>query len=107
MPELPFTYEDLTNWNPVDEQRAAQESKPDMSQMNPINKAQSFLKGKMSQLKGHMQSAEGLIDVGYAMNPVTRIVDMGSKFFGGPGLTEGYKHGTTMTGQVRVPPTPF
>jgi hypothetical protein len=107
MPELPFTLEDLTNWNPVDEQRLAKESKPDMSQMNPMNNAQRFLKSKMSELKGHMSSAEGLIDVGYAMNPVTRIVDMGSKFFGGPGLTEGYKQGTTMTGQVRVPPAPF
>jgi len=104
MPELPFTFEDLRNYNPADQQRLAAESKPDMSMSNPLDQAQKFLKGKIGELKGHFNSAEGLIDVGLAMNPVTRAVDIGSKFFGGPGIQKGFQDGVTMTGEVRVDP---
>ena len=107
MPELPFTFDDLVNLDAAEPQRASKEAKPDMSMSNPMNRAQSFLKGKMGQLKEHMSSADGFIDVGLAMNPVTRVVDMGAKFFGQPGVQEAFTKGTTMTGDVRVPPMPF
>ena len=103
MPELPFTFEDLVNLDAMEHQRASKEVKPDMSMSNPMNKAQSFLKGKMGQLKEHMSSADGFIDVGLAMNLVTRVFDMGAKFYGQPGVQEGFTKGTTMTGDVRVP----
>ena len=104
MPSLPFTFEDLRNANPLDASRAAQEAKPDMSQANPMVKAQSFLKSKLGQVKDKFDGTDSLIDVGLAINPVTRIVDMGSKFFGMPGIQEGFTKGTTMTGDVRVDP---
>ena len=111
MPELPFTFNDLVNLDigdTADQDRVQAESqKGDMSMHNPVNRAQAFLKGKMGQLKEHMSSADGFIDVGLAMNPVTRVVDMGAKFFGQPGIQEGFTKGTTMTGDVRVPPAPF
>jgi len=107
MPSLPFTFEDLQNLNAADSQRVAEESKPDMSMHNPINRAQSFLKGKLGQLKDSMSSTDGLIDLGLAMNPVTRALDMGDKFFGGEGVHKGFVDGTTMTGDVRVPPLRF
>ena len=107
MPSLPFTFEDLQNLNVADSQRVAEESKPDMSMHNPINRAQSFLKGKLGQLKDSMSSTDGLIDLGLAMNPVTRALDMGDKFFGGEGVHKGFVDGTTMTGDVRVPPLRF
>ena len=107
MPSLPFTFEDMRNLNVADQQRAANEAEADMAMHNPMSRAQSFLKGKLGQLKGSMSTADGLIDVGLAMNPVTRVVDMGAKFFGQPGIQEGFTKGTTMTGDVRVPRMPF
>ena len=107
MPSLPFTLEDLQNLNPIDSQRVPDESKPDVSMHNPMNRAQSFLKGKLGQLKDSMSSTDGLIDLGLAMNPVTRALDMGDKFFGGEGVHKGFVKGTTMTGDVRVPPVIF
>ena len=105
MPSLPFTFEDLRNLD-VDQERLAGESKPDPTAANNVT-AQNFLVGKLNKLKDSMSSADGLIDVGLAMNPVTRIVDMGAKFFGQPGIQEGFTEGTTMTGDVRVPRMPF
>ena len=107
MPSLPFTFDDLVNLDVTNQERVSQEAKPDMSMTNPMNRAQSFLKGKLGQVKDSMSSADGLIDVGLAMNPVTRVVDMGAKFFGQPGIQEGFTKGTTMTGDVRVPRMPF
>ena len=107
MPSLPFTFEDMVNLNVADPKRIAEESEADMSMSNPMGRAQSFLKGKLGSLKESMSSADGLIDVGLAMNPVTRVVDMGAKFFGQPGIQEGFTEGTTMTGDVRVPRMPF
>ena len=107
MPSLPFTFEDVKNWNPADAgdaEHMAKQSKPDMSQSNPLNNAQSFLKKRIGMVKDQFQSADGFIDAGLAINPVTRIVDMGAKFFGMPGIQEGFTKGTTMTGDVRVDP---
>ena len=105
MPSLPFTFDDLRNLD-VDTERASAESKPDPSAANNMT-AQNFLVGKLNKLKDSMSSSDGLIDVGLAMNPVTRVVDMGAKFFGQPGIQEGFTEGTTMTGDVRVPRMPF
>ena len=107
MPSLQFTFDDLVNLDVANQQRASQEAKPDMSMANPMNKAQSFLKSRIGKIKEDMSSADGLIDVGLALNPVTRVVDMGAKFFGQPGIQEGFTKGTTMTGDVRVPRMPF
>ena len=107
MPSLPFTFEDMRNLNIGSAQDAADEAESEMGMHNPMNRAQSFLKGKLGSLKESMSSADGLIDVGLAMNPVTRVVDMGAKFFGQPGIQEGFTEGTTMTGDVRVPRMPF
>ena len=110
MPSLPFTFEDLKNLNPADMQRAADESDVDPTAANNMG-AQKFLTGKINQLKDNISSADGLIDVGLAMNPVTRYTDMASKFFGGPGVAEGFKQGVTHTGErgskVILPPMPF
>ena len=107
MPSLPFTLEDLQNANPIDSERAGRESKPDMSMHSPMGRAQSFLKTKIGQVKDQFNSADGFIDAGLAVNPVTRVVDMGAKFFGLPGIQEGFTDVTTMTGDVRVPRMPF
>ena len=107
MPSLPFTFEDLRNLNVADQQRAADEADAELGMHNPVNNAQKFLSNRLGQLKDSMSSADGLIDVGLAMNPVTRVVDMGAKFFGQPGIQEGFTEGTTMTGEVRVPRMPF
>ena len=107
MPSLPFTLEDLQNLNVADSSRTAEESKPDMSMHNPMNRAQSFLKGKLGKLKESMSSTDGLIDLGLAMNPITRTLDMADKFLGGEGVHKGFVDGTTMTGDVRVPPMQF
>ena len=106
MPSLPFTFEDLRNLDPADTERASAESKTDPTAANNMT-AQNFLVNKLNKLKDSMSSADGLIDVGLAMNPVTRVVDMGAKFFGQPGIQEGFTKGTTMTGDVRVPRMPF
>ena len=107
MPSLPFTLDDLVNLNITDQSRASEEAKPDMRLASAGTRAQSFLRGKIGQMKEHMSSADGFIDIGLAMNPVTRVVDMGAKFFGQPGIQEGFTKGTTMTGDVRVPRMPF
>ena len=106
MPSLPFTFEDMRNLD-ISTQSAADEAEANVDMHNPMNRAQSFLKGKLGRLKDSMSTADGLIDVGLALNPVTRVIDMGAKFFGQPGIQEGFTKGTTMTGDVRVPPSPF
>jgi hypothetical protein len=110
MPSLPFTFEDLVNLNPADQMRAAKEADVDPTAANNM-KAQNFLVSKLNNLKESMSSSDGLLDVGLAMNPVTRGVDMASKFFGGPGIVQGFKDGVTHeTGtrrEVRVPPLMF
>ena len=111
MPELPFDFNDLVNLDPTsnrDNDRMINEAqKSDMSTHNPVNRAQAFLKGKLAAAKDHMTSTDGLIDLGLALNPVTRVVDMSAKFFGQPGIQEGFTKGTTMTGDVRGPRMPF
>ena len=107
MPSLPFDFDDLRNFDVADHERASDAAANEMGMTNPMNRAQAFLKGKMGQLKENFSTADGLIDVGLAMNPVTRVVDMGAKFFGQPGIQEGFTEGTTMTGDVRVPRMPF
>ena len=110
MPSLPFTFDDLRNLKPADMQRTAKESEGDPTAANRMT-AQNFLVGKLNKLKDSMSSSDGLIDVGLAMNPVTRVVDMGAKFFGGKGVAEGFKDGITHeTGTRRdivLPPMPF
>ena len=110
MPSLPFTFDDLVNLSPTDKMRAAKESDVDPTAANNM-KAQNFLTSKLNNLKESFSSSDGLLDVGLAMNPVTRGVDMASKFFGGPGIVEGFKDGVIQeTGtrrEVRVPPLMF
>ena len=108
MPSLPFTFEDHRNLDVTDTQTAAGEG-ADMVDPTVANgrAAQGFLANRLNQLKDSFSSADGLIDVGLAMNPVTRAIDMGAKFFGQPGIQEGFTEGTTMTGDVRVPRMPF
>ena len=96
------------NFNPAAPgSREAGEVKPDTSMHNPQNKAQSFLKSKLGKVKDNFASKEGLLDVAMAMNPVTRVVDMGSKFFGGPGIEKGFNDGVNYTGETRIPPIMF
>ena len=108
MPSLPFTFEDLRNLNIGDTKAASDEAAGSVDPTVANGKsAQNFLANRLNKLKDDMSSADGLIDVGLAMNPVTRVVDMGAKFFGQPGIQEGFTKGTTMTGDVRVPRMPF
>ena len=101
MPSLPFTFDDLRKLDiPA---QAAESSAPEMPQVDP----QSFLGNAVDRVKEQFGTTEGLIDTGLALNPVTRAVDMGAKFFGQPGIQEGFTQGTTMTGDVRVPRMPF
>ena len=108
MPSLPFTFEDVKNLDVGNRKSAAKEG-ADM--VNPASAnpraAQGFLADRINKLKDSMSTSDGLIDVGLAYNPVTRVVDMASKFFGGPGIHKGFVDGTTMTGEVRTPPLRF
>ena len=97
MPALPFTFEDAVN---------AKHPSDLMKKSSADGQAQDFLTSRIEDIKGRM-NVEGAIDVGLAMNPVTRIVDMGSKFFGGPGIHKGFEQGVNMTGETRVPPMMF
>ena len=114
MPSLPFTFEDLVSLNPADKMRAAKESDVDPTAANNM-KAQNFLVSKLNNLKENMSSSDGLLDVGLAMNPVTRGVDMASKFFGGPGIVQGFKDGVVQPvgdersgrSELRIPPLMF
>ena len=108
MPSLPFTFEDVKNLDVSNNNRAAKEGADmvDPANANP-RAAQGFLADKINKLKDNMSTSEGLIDVGLSFNPVTRVVDMASKFFGGPGVHKGFVEGTTMTGDVRTPPLRF
>ena len=101
MPSLPFTFDDLRKLDiPA---QAAETSAPEMPQVDP----QAFLGNAVDRVKEQFGTTEGLIDTGIAINPVLRAVDMGAKFFGQPGIQEGFTKGTTMTGDVRVPRMPF
>ena len=107
MPNLPFTFKDLQNLD-LPAKVAEQGNKtPDTPQVDP----QEFLANAVDGVKGRFGSSEGLIDTGLAINLVTRYVDMASKFFGGPGVAEGFKQGVTHeTGTRRdivLPPMPF
>ena len=114
MPSLPFTFEDLQNAKPFDGERASAESKTDPAIANPRS-AQNFLVGKINQLRDNLSSTDGLIDLGMSLNPGLRYVDMASKFFGGPGVAEGFQQGVTQpvgderSGQSEIvlPPMPF
>ena len=102
MPSLPFTFDDLRNLDIPDE-AAKRSAAPDTPQVDPAE----FLGNAVDKVKARFSTADGLIDTGLAINPVTRVVDMGAKFFGQPGIQEGFVKGTTMTGDVRVPRMPF
>ena len=102
MPSLPFTFEDLRNLD-IPAQAANSSAAPSAPQVDP----QEFLGNAVDKVKERFTTTEGLIDTGLAMNPVFRTVDMGAKFFGQPGIQEGFTKGTTMTGDVRVPRMPF
>ena len=109
MPSLPFTFEDLRNLDIPAEAAAAKSN--DQPQVDP----QEFLGNAVDRVKQQFGTTEGLIDTGLAMNPFTRYIDMGSKFFGGPGIAEGFKQGVIQeTGdprsgqrQIVLPPMPF
>ena len=116
MPELPFTFKDLQNLNVGDQQRAAKEasSSVDPTAANGMS-AQGFLANRINKLKDSLSTAEGLIDAGMAINPVLRYTDMASKFFGGPGVAEGFQQGVIQPvgdersgrSEIRLPPMPF
>lgn len=130
MPSLPFTYEDLRNHADTADPLTApmlgavgsidgyggiaakilnkrQRSNPVLPTVLPKIDPQEFLDNAVSRVKKQLGSTEGLIDTGLALNPVTRVVDMGAKFFDQPGIQEGFIKGTTMTGDVNVPRMPF
>ena len=102
MPSLPFTFEDLRNLD-IPAEAADRSAVSDAPQVDP----QEFLGNAVDKVKERFTTTNGLIDTGLALNPVTRVVDMGAKFFGQPGIQEGFTQGTTMTGDVRVPRMPF
>ena len=107
MPSLPFTFKDLQNLD-IPAKVAAQNTETiDTPQVD----TQAFLNNAVESVKKRFGTTEGLIDTGLAINPATRYVDMASKFFGGPGLAEGFKQGVTHTGErgskVVLPPMPF
>ena len=106
MPSLPFDFEDLKNANAFDADRTVDTANKaaDPTAAGTVGGPQAFLTKKLNQLRDTMNSTDGLIDLGLAYNPITRGVDMASKFFGGPGIQEGFTKGTTMTGNVRVDP---
>ena len=97
MPQLPFTFKDVVNAKHPSDIIPKKESE---------GEAQNFLASKIDGIKKHM-TVEGAVDLGLAINPVTRAVDMGSKFFGGKGIHKEFVDATTATGDVRVPPLMF
>ena len=109
MPSLPFTFEDLRKLD-IPAQAAAAEAS-DTPQVDP----QEFLGNAVDRVKKQFGTTDGLIDTGLAINPITRVVDMGSKFFGGPGVAEGFKQGVIQEvgdpragrSQIVLPPMPF
>jgi hypothetical protein len=109
MPSLPFDFEDLKNANAFDADRTVDTANKaaDPTAAGTVGGPQAFLTKKLNQLRDNMNSTDGLLDLGLSINPVTRYTDMASKFFGGPGVQEGFTKGTTMTGDVRVPRMPF
>ena len=116
MPSLPFTFEDVRNANPFDPNRTTDtvQKSEDPAVANQ-NAAQGFLTKRLNALRDSMNSTDGLIDLGMAANPVLRYVDMASKFFGGPGVADGFRDGVTQpvgderSGQseIRLPPMPY
>ena len=116
MPSLPFTFEDVVNANPFDPNRTGDtvQKGADPAVANQ-GAAQGFLAKRLNQLRDKVNSTEGLIDLGMAINPVLRYVDMGSKFFGGPGVAKGFQDGVTQPvgdersgrSEIRLPPMPF
>ena len=117
MPSLPFTFEDLKNADPFDSNRTVDvaNKSADPTAAGSVGGPQGFLTKKINQLKDSVNSTEGLIDLGMSINPGLRYVDMASKFFGGPGVAEGFKQGVTQPvgdkrseqSEIRLPPMPF
>tara|TARA_R110002012_G_scaffold163971_1_gene326383 strand:+ start:6006 stop:6329 length:324 start_codon:yes stop_codon:yes gene_type:complete len=107
MPNLPITFKDLQNLDIPSQVAAQGKQSPEMPQVDP----QAFLANAVDGVKERFGTTEGLIDTGLAINPLTRYADMASKFFGGPGLAEGFKDGITQeTGtrrEIVLPPMPF
>lgn len=98
MPGLPFTF------NEIREKLSPGGGASPVANKNP----QEFLANSIDKLKERLTTADGLVDTGLAIHPVTRYTDMTSKFFGGPGLQEGFKEGVTMKDDnVTLPPMPF
>ena len=116
MPSLPFTFNDvnsrLSDLSKSIDNRA-EGTAPETSEM--AGNAQSFLSDRINDIKNQFGTTEGLIDTGLAMNPLTRAVDMGSKFFGGPGLVQGFRDGVNQPvgdersgrSELRIPPLMF
>ena len=102
-PSLPFTFNELKN---IDIPKQVDETKGAQTQLPEVD-PQQFLRNAVNEVKTRFGTADGLIDSGLALNPVTRYVDMTSKFFGGPGVAEGFKEGVTKGDEVVVPPMPF
>ena len=99
MPSLPFDFDDVRNaTHPSDILSKKHE--------DAFSGPQEYLNKKIDDVKKNM-NVSGAIDVGLSLNPVTRIVDMGSKFFGGKGIHKEFVDATTKTGDVRVPPLMF
>ena len=111
MPSLPFSFEDLRNLDIPKQAAEAKVESIDAPQINP----QEFLGNAVDKVKQQFGTSEGLIDSGMTLNPVLRYTDMASKFFGGPGVAQGFKDGITQpvgderSGQseIRLPPMPF
>tara|TARA_R110002049_G_scaffold298710_1_gene488603 strand:- start:295 stop:633 length:339 start_codon:yes stop_codon:yes gene_type:complete len=112
MPSLPFTFNEINSRLSDLSKRIdnrAEGAAPETGEI--VGNAQSFLSDRINDIKKQFGTTEGLIDTGLAINPLTRTVDMGSKFFGGKGLAEGFKdgviHETGTRREVRVPPLMF
>ena len=105
MPSLPFTFDEMRKkLSPGDHQKVTEPAEAD---------AQNFLSNSIDKLKKRLSTADGMIDTALAINPVTRYTDMASKFFGGPGIQEGFKEGVIQKDKVNnktdivLPPMPF
>ena len=111
MPSLPITFKDLQNLDIPARVAAQKNQTPEMPQIDP----QAFLATAVENVKKQFGTTEGLIDTGLAINPVTRAIDMGAKFFGAKGIQEGFQDGVIQPvgdgrsgrSEVRIPPLMF